>query len=232
MDCLCLDRGHSYFAFIYIGQQTAPGYSSPRLGDTGHGSRQGDTGHGPIRYTAPVTPPISAQYSLSGNNTYQQHSTPSFIQQSSTPLPSTSSYQPPVTPTNSYLRPNFSSQPKKEYSGPQKVITPQPMSDGNESYGYSFTSSRKDSRSSSRSSLSSGEPPSPLRLLSDELSIEIDRKKEIKVSLIDEVAQLTKQRDALLADIEEHKLELNELRINRDSYEESLNSLSVSVFPS
>ena len=101
------------------------------------------------------------------------------------------------------------------------------MNDSNDSYSFGVTP-RKDSRSSSRSSLSS-EPPSPLRLVSDELSAEIDRKKEIKVSLIDEVAQLTKQRDALLADIEEHKIELNELRISREDYEESLATLLVNV---
>ena len=195
-------------------QQPAPSLGFSPRPDSGYGS-----GYGPglVRYTAPVTPP-SMGHGVGGGSGLIQPSNPSYLHQSSTPLPNTT-YQPPVTPSTSHFR----SSQKKEYSGPQKVITPQPVS--NEGYTPSFTP-RKDSWSSSRSSLSS-EPPSPLRLQSEELSTEIDRKKEIKGSLIDEVAQLTKQKDSLLAELDEHKLELRDLEETRKEVETSLDALTV-----
>ena len=89
-------------------------------------------------------------------------------------------------------------------------------------------SPRKDSWSSSRSSLSS-DPSSPARMISDELTFEIDKLKDTKIGLNDEVVQLRKQRDQMLSDVTEHKKTLDELRTEHHKCSADLDNVLVSI---
>lgn len=191
---------------------------TPRPDGPAHG------GGGTVRYIRPVTPQST---SLGGYNTLSTpgHAlSPPYSQQMSTPLPS-STYQHPVTPAN--YRSNL-----KEYSGPQKVMSPAPFprtNDNGDPRGHiPSTTPRKDSWNSSRSSVSSSEPPSPLRLISEDLSVEIESKKELKLSLQQEIDSLSQEKRTLFEEVEKEKLELEEMRRELGKCNEQVNKLIVS----
>ena len=181
------------------------------------------TDYGAGRYAAPVTPTLLNTSGGSGNHPLNQ-----YTHQTSTPiLHATGNYQPPVRPGQPSTIHARTPSVKKEYSGPHKVVSPQPFSHHNNSDSYtpSYTP-RRDSQSSSRSSLSS-EPISPLQLQQEDA--EIEKKRETKLRLVHDIEGLTAQRDQLLQEIKDKTKEADELKHWAQEQEESLETLRVST---